>query len=307
MSNAISTTALCKFFNKDIKALDSVTLEIKTGEIFSLLGPNGAGKTTLIKIICGLSQPSSGEIRVMGLDLKNDYKKVRSFIGLVPQELHTDMFETVWDTTHFSRGIFGLKKDNNLVSEILKELSIWEKKDEIIANLSGGMKRRVLIAKALAHEPKILFLDEPTAGVDVELRQDMWNLIRSYRKKGVTIILTTHFIDEAEELADRIGIINDGKLVIIDDKINLISKLGEKKIIIHLEKPISKIPKALESLHLDLLSAQKIQHTFTQQNEGPIVTRIIQKLDSLHIQFTKVETVQSSLEEIFVNLVSKKC
>ncbi len=307
MNHPIEIYDLHKTFANGVIALESVNLEIEEGEIFALLGPNGAGKTTLIKIICGLSTVSSGNISVMGLDIDRHYKEVRKLIGLVPQELHTDMFETVWDTVCFTRGLFGLPKNDRLVQVLLRELSLWEKRGEIMANLSGGMKRRVLIAKALAHEPKILFLDEPTAGVDVELRQDMWGLIRSYKKRGVTTILTTHFIDEAEELSDRVGIINKGKLVLVEDKKSLVSKLGKKQMILKLSSPISYLPEIFNEFKIEIKNSGEIlEYTMPDTDQGERVSKLIKMLETQEIQFKNIETIQSSLEDIFVRLVSKK-
>ncbi|MAW33057.1 MAG: multidrug ABC transporter ATP-binding protein [Proteobacteria bacterium] len=306
-SNPIVLSSLVKTFPNGLVALDGVNLEIQEGEIFALLGPNGAGKTTLINIICGLSTKTSGDVKVDGLDIERHFREVRQLIGLVPQELYTDMFETVWDTVCFSRGLFGLPKDSPLVEKILNDLSLWSKRQEIMKNLSGGMKRRVLIAKALAHEPRILFLDEPTAGVDVELRQDMWELIRSYKKQKVTIILTTHFIDEAETLADRVGVINQGKLILVEDKISLMTKLGKKTLVIYLEERINKTANVISRFNLDVKNdGLELEYTFDENEEGTAISDLIRALAAEGIHFKTLETKKSSLEEIFLDLVVKK-
>ena len=306
-SNPIVLSSLVKTFPNGLVALDGVNLEIQEGEIFALLGPNGAGKTTLINIICGLSTRTSGDVKVDGLDIERHFREVRQLIGLVPQELYTDMFETVWDTVCFSRGLFGLPKDSPLVEKILNDLSLWSKRQEIMKNLSGGMKRRVLIAKALAHEPRILFLDEPTAGVDVELRQDMWELIRSYKKQKVTIILTTHFIDEAETLADRVGVINQGKLILVEDKISLMTKLGKKTLVIYLEERINKTANVISRFNLDVKNdGLELEYTFDENEEGTAISDLIRALAAEGIHFKTLETKKSSLEEIFLDLVVKK-
>ena len=307
MNKSIVISDVDKIYQNGIKALDAINIDIMEGEIFALLGPNGAGKTTLIKIICGLTTMTSGKILINNLDIIDDYRAARKQIGLVPQELDTDMFETVWDTVSFTRGLFGLRENKPLIKNILKNLSLWEKRNEEIKNLSGGMKRRVLIAKALAHEPKILFLDEPTAGVDVELRQDMWNLVRSYQNNNVTIILTTHFIDEAEELADRVGVIDNGRLIVVKEKNELMSSLGKKQLLFFLEEPLQFIPASLSDFRLNLKNSNRIlEYTVTEENEGASVSRLVKTLDSNNINFRKMETVQSSLEDIFVKLVTKK-
>ncbi len=306
-SNPIVLSSLVKTFPNGLVALDGVNLEIQEGEIFALLGPNGAGKTTLINIICGLSTRTSGDVKVDGLDIERHFREVRQLIGLVPQELYTDMFETVWDTVCFSRGLFGLPKDSPLVEKILNDLSLWSKRREIMKNLSGGMKRRVLIAKALAHEPRILFLDEPTAGVDVELRQDMWELIRSYKKQKVTIILTTHFIDEAETLADRVGVINQGKLILVEDKISLMTKLGKKTLVIYLEERLNKTANVISRFNLDVKNdGLELEYTFDENEEGTAISDLIRALAAEGIHFKTLETKKSSLEEIFLDLVVKK-
>ena len=306
-SNPIVLSSLVKTFPNGLVALDGVNLEIQEGEIFALLGPNGAGKTTLINIICGLSTKTSGDVKVDGLDIERHFREVRQLIGLVPQELYTDMFETVWDTVCFSRGLFGLPKDSPLVEKILNDLSLWSKRQEIMKNLSGGMKRRVLIAKALAHEPRILFLDEPTAGVDVELRQDMWELIRSYKKQKVTIILTTHFIDEAETLADRVGVIDQGKLILVEDKISLMTKLGKKTLVIYLEEKINNIANVISKFNLDVKNdGLELEYTFDENEKGTAISDLIRALAAEGIHFRTLETKKSSLEEIFLNLVVKK-
>ena len=306
-SNPIVLSSLVKTFPNGLVALDAINLEIKEGEIFALLGPNSAGKTTLINIICGLSTKTSGDVKVDGLDIERHFREVRQLIGLVPQELYTDMFETVWDTVCFSRGLFGLPKDSPLVEKILNDLSLWSKRQEIMKNLSGGMKRRVLIAKALAHEPRILFLDEPTAGVDVELRQDMWELIRSYKKQKVTIILTTHFIDEAETLADRVGVIDQGKLILVEDKISLMTKLGKKTLVIYLEEKINNIANVISKFNLDVKNdGLELEYTFDENEKGTAISDLIRALAAEGIHFRTLETKKSSLEEIFLNLVVKK-
>src|SRR6516162_2903894 len=252
MQAAVCVANLSKTYASGFEALKRVNLEIRRGEIFALLGPNGAGKTTLINIICGIVTPTAGRVSVCGHDIIADFRTARAMVGLVPQELHTDAFESVWGTTSFSRGLFGKAPDPGHIAKVLKELSLWEKKDSRIMTLSGGMKRRVLIAKALSHEPQVLFLDEPTAGVDVRLRQDMWQIVRALRASGVTIILTTHYIEEAEEMADRIGVINHGELILVEDKVELMRKLGKKQLIIHLQSPLAALPDALSSYKLAL-------------------------------------------------------
>src|SRR5471032_2711584 len=307
MAPIISVSNLSKTYGSGFKALKSINLEIRRGEIFALLGPNGAGKTTLIGIICGLVRPTSGKVVADGHDIARDYRAARAKIGLVPQELSTDMFETVWGTVSFSRGLFGKPPDPAHIEKVLKSLSLWDKKDNKLVTLSGGMKRRVLIAKALSHEPEILFLDEPTAGVDVELRRDMWNLVRGLKASGVTIILTTHYIDEAEEMADRIGVINGGEIILVEEKAELMRKLGQKKLALQLEDEIDRIPAGLSAYRLDL-SADGCELTYTydaQDEPGRIIT-LLKDLADNGVKFKDLHTTQSSLEDIFVSLVGEK-
>jgi ABC-2 type transport system ATP-binding protein len=303
----ISIRGLSKTYPSGLKALKDVDLEIRRGEIFALLGPNGAGKTTLISIVCGIVRPGDGEVRVDGHDIVRDYRVTRAKIGLVPQELHTDMFETVWDTVQFSRGLFGKPPDAAHLEKVLRDLTLWEKRHDKIMTLSGGMKRRVLIAKALAHEPEILFLDEPTAGVDVELRREMWALVRGLRASGVTVILTTHYIDEAEEMADRIGVIDKGALVVVDEKSALMRSLGTKQLIVHLARPLSEIPAALSEwpLALDGAGAQ-LELTYDAHQERTEVPSLLRRLAELGVDYRDVETRQTSLEDIFVKLVGAR-
>ena len=281
---------------------------ISAGErIFALLGPNGAGKTTLINIVCGIVVPSQGSVSVAGHDIIADYRAARSLIGLVPQELHTDAFETVWATVSFSRGLFGKPRNPQHVRKVLEDLSLWEKRDSKIMTLSGGMKRRVLIAKALAHEPQVLFLDEPTAGVDVQLRQDMWQVVRSLRASGVTIILTTHYIEEAEEMADRVGVINHGELILVEDKTELMHKLGSKQLTLHLHKKLDAVPAALAPHHLTLTAdGSGLVYKYDSQAERTGITTLLQDLSRAGIRFRDLETSQSSLEDIFVDLVRQR-
>ncbi len=300
----ISVKNLSKIYASGFKALDNVSLEIHKGEIFALLGPNGAGKTTLIAIICGLVNPTSGTVLAGGHDIVKDYRAARSDIGLVPQELSTDMFETVWDTVTFSRGVFGKPKNPAHIEKVLRELSLWEKRDSKIMTISGGMKRRVLIAKALSHEPKILFLDEPTAGVDVELRRDMWEMVRSLRATGVTIILTTHYIEEAEQMADRIGVINKGEIILVEEKVALMEKLGKKQLSLLLQAPLEKVPDALAAYSLELsVDGTQLTYTFDAAHERSKIAPLLRELTELGIDFKDLQTRESSLEEIFVNLV----
>ena len=302
--SAISVCNLSKIYKSGFQALTNINLEIRSGEIFALLGPNGAGKTTLISIICGIINKSSGTVRANGHDNVSQYKVTRSLIGLVPQELTTDAFETVWATVNFSRGLFGLSPNTAYIEKILKDLSLWDKRDSRIMTLSGGMKRRVLIAKALSHEPKILFLDEPTAGVDVELRRDMWELVRQLRKTGVTIILTTHYIDEAEEMADRIGVINKGEIILIEEKKALMAKLGKKQIALELARPLKAIPKTLAKYQLVLSASGKtMTHTYDARADKDGIAALLEDIRKAKITFNDIETKQSSLEEIFVSLV----
>ncbi len=300
----IQIEGLTKTYASGLQALKRIDLEIRRGEIFALLGPNGAGKTTLISIICGIVTPTSGTVRVDGLDIGRDYRATRTRIGLVPQELHTDMFEMVSSTVAFSRGLFGRPPDPAYVEQVLRDLSLWDKRDAKIMTLSGGMKRRVLIAKALAHEPQILFLDEPTAGVDVELRRDMWALVRRLRERGVTIILTTHYIDEAEEMADRIGVVNKGELVIVEEKKALMKKLGKKQLTLHLQAPLHTLPAALAAWNLVIANdGADLQYTFDASEEQASIPALLRRIDDLGIAYKDLNTRQSSLEEIFVSLV----
>lgn len=304
MTSIISITDLTKTYDGGFEALKSINLDIKKGEIFALLGPNGAGKTTLISIICGLVNPSSGKINIAGFDNITQFRQARSEIGLVPQELATDAFETVWATVNFSRGLFGKSKDPVHVEKVLRDLSLWDKRNNKNISLSGGMKRRVMIAKALSHEPNILFLDEPTAGVDVELRQDMWQMVRSLRDKGVTIILTTHYIEEAEEMADRIGVINNGEIVLVDDKDALMKKLGKKQLTLHLQDSLKALPDSLKNDALELSDdGKKIIYTFDTKAQHTGITHLLKSLSDHNISFYDLQTDESSLEEIFVNLV----
>ena len=307
MSSIISVKALSKTYDSGFQALKGVNLEILDGEILALLGPNGAGKTTLIGIICGIANPTEGSVTVGGHDIVRDYRASRSMIGLVPQELTTNAFESVWDEVSFSRGLFGKPANPSHIESVLRSLSLWEKKDDQIMTLSGGMKRRVLIAKALSHEPRILFLDEPTAGVDVELRQDMWDLVRSLRDSGVTVILTTHYIEEAEEMADRIGVINHGELILVQDKRELMRKLGKKQMTLQLHERLEAVPKALSSAYeLDLREGgTELIYTYDTQAERTGITLLLSELSDAGIKFKDLDTTQSSLEAIFVSLVSK--
>jgi ABC-2 type transport system ATP-binding protein len=300
----ITVSSLVKTYASGFHALKNVNLSIRRGEIFALLGPNGAGKTTLINIICGIVTPTSGTVRADGHDCLRDYRAARSLIGLVPQELTTDAFETVWATMHFSRGLFGKPRNAAYVEKVLRDLSLWDKKDSVIMSLSGGMKRRVMIAKALSHEPQILFLDEPTAGVDVELRRDMWEMVRSLRESGVTIILTTHYIEEAEEMADRIGVINKGEIILVEEKHELMRKLGRKQLTLHLQSPLQSIPEALAGRNLELSAdGNDLIYTFDAQREATGIAGLLRQLNDLGIDFKDLRTNESSLEEIFVSLV----
>jgi ABC-2 type transport system ATP-binding protein len=304
MQPIISISNLSKTYASGFHALKSVNLEIRRGEIFALLGPNGAGKTTLINVICGIVNPSAGTVSVDGHDIITDYRAARSMIGLVPQELTTDAFETPWATVSFSRGLFGKPKNPGHIEKILKELSLWDKKDNQIMTLSGGMKRRVLIAKALSHESKILFLDEPTAGVDVELRKDMWEVVRALRASGVTIILTTHYIEEAELMADRIGVINNGELILVEDKAELMRKLGKKQLALHLQKPLDSVPAELAAHRLTLANGgSELVYTYDTQGERTGITALLGDLNRAGIRFKDLHTTQTSLEDIFVGLV----
>jgi ABC-2 type transport system ATP-binding protein len=305
MKNLIEVTNLSKTYASGFQALKGVNLNIRRGEILALLGPNGAGKTTLISTICGIANPSGGTVTVDGFDIIKDYRKTRSLIGLVPQELTTDAFETVWATVTFSRGLFGKPANPAYIEKVLKDLSLWDKKDSMIMALSGGMKRRVLIAKALSHEPSILFLDEPTAGVDVELRKDMWNVVRALQETGVTIILTTHYIEEAEAIADRVGVIHNGEIILIENKSELMSKLGKKQMILDLTESVNSIPPTLDKFGLDLSDdGKQLTYTYDTQAERTGITTLLSALYSAGISFNDLNTTQSSLEDIFVNLVS---
>jgi ABC-2 type transport system ATP-binding protein len=307
MAPIISITNLTKTYASGFQALKRIDLAIDKGEIFALLGPNGAGKTTLISIVCGIVTPSTGTVAVGGHDILRDYRAARSLIGLVPQELHTDAFESVWATVSFSRGLFGLPADRGHIEQVLRSLSLWDKKDDKIMTLSGGMKRRVLIAKALAHEPQVLFLDEPTAGVDVELRKDMWNVVRALRASGVTIILTTHYIEEAEEMADRIGVINKGEIILVERKAELMHKLGEKELTLQLHEVLEAIPSDLARHKLRLApSGRELIYTYDTQGERTGITALLDDLARANIRFRDLQTTQSSLEDIFVGLVRKQ-
>jgi len=306
MTAIISVSNLSKTYASGFAALKNINLEFRQGEIFALLGPNGAGKTTLINIICGIVNPSSGRITVDGMDIVADYRPVRAMIGLVPQELSTDMFETPWNTVNFSRGLFGKSRNHAYVEKVLKELSLWDKKDNRIMTLSGGMKRRLLIAKALAHEPRILFLDEPTAGVDVELRREMWDVVRAMRASGVTIILTTHYIEEAEEMADRIGVIAKGEIILVEEKVELMRKLGRKQLILQLQAPLAAIPSALSDYSLHLAADRnELIYTYDTQAERTGITALLNDMRAAGVPFKDLNTTQSSLEDIFVDLVRK--
>jgi ABC-2 type transport system ATP-binding protein len=300
----ISVTHLSKTYGSGFKALNDINLEIGRGEIFALLGPNGAGKTTLISIICGIANLTEGRVLVGGHDINADYRAARSLIGLVPQELHTDAFESVWATVSFSRGLFGKPKNPAHIEKVLKALSLWDKKDSKIITLSGGMKRRVMIAKALSHEPQILFLDEPTAGVDVELRKGMWEVVRELRAAGVTIILTTHYIEEAEEMADRIGVINNGEIILVEDKAHLMEKLGQKRLTLHLQHKLEAIPPALAPYCLVLSEdGRELTYDYDTRGERTGITSLLGDLRNAGIRFSDLSTTQSSLEDIFVSLV----
>ncbi|MDH6232435.1 ABC-2 type transport system ATP-binding protein [Mesorhizobium soli] len=307
MKPVISVSNLSKTYASGFTALKNINLEIRKGEIFALLGPNGAGKTTLISIICGIVNPSEGMVLADGYDILRDYRAARSRIGLVPQELATDAFETVWATVSFSRGLFGKPANPAYVEKVLKDLSLWDKKDNKIITLSGGMKRRVMIAKALAHEPQILFLDEPTAGVDVELRRDMWELVRSLRDTGVTIILTTHYIEEAEQMADRVGVINQGEIILVEEKAELMRKLGRKQLTLQLQNPLDHVPAALNGHGLELVEdGHELVYTYDAQGERTGITSLLKDLNDAGIRFKDLQTKQSSLEDIFVNLVRER-
>ncbi|MDB5675036.1 MAG: multidrug transporter ATP-binding protein [Sphingomonas bacterium] len=305
MDSILSVAGVSKIYASGVRALEPVDLEIRKGEIFALLGPNGAGKTTLISIICGIVKPSSGTITVLGHDAIHDFRAARRLIGLVPQELSVDMFETVMATVKFSRRLFGRSANDAYLEQVLKDLSLWDKRGAKIRELSGGMKRRVLIAKALAHEPDVLFLDEPTAGVDVALRRDMWKLVHRLREKGTTIILTTHYIEEAEEMADRVGVIDKGRLILVEEKAALMRKLGKRRMLISLQEPMTAVPAELDEWHLELEDeGRRLLYLFDAQAERTGIPSLLRKLNELHIAFKDLETSKSSLEDIFVDLVA---
>jgi len=306
MTEIICVKNLSKIYASGFRALKNINLEIRRGEIFSLLGPNGAGKTTLIGIICGIVTPTEGSILVDGHDIVADYRAARSLIGLVPQELTTDAFESVWGAVSFSRGLFGKPANPAHIEKVLRDLSLWERKDSKIMTLSGGMKRRLLIAKALSHEPRVLFLDEPTAGVDVELRRDMWQLVRALRDSGVTIILTTHYIDEAEEMADRIGVITKGEIILVEDKAELMRKLGKKQLTLHLQDRLQQVPASLAAFNLEISAGgNELIYTYDERDRAGI-TALLRDLPAAGIRFRDLHTTQSSLEDIFVTLVSDR-
>jgi ABC-2 type transport system ATP-binding protein len=307
MNPAISVSHLCKTYASGFQALKDINLDIVHGEIFALLGPNGAGKTTLINIICGIVKPSTGSVTVDGHDIEADYRAARAMIGLVPQELTTDAFETPPATMRFSRGLFGKPANPGHIEKVLKQLSLWDKRDAKIMTLSGGMKRRILIAKALAHEPRILFLDEPSAGVDVELRKDMWQMVRSLRATGVTIILTTHYIEEAEEMADRVGVINNGEIILVEDKAELMRKLGKKQLKLELRDRIAAIPSALDGYHLTLgAGGKELVYTYDTRSERTGITTLLDEMRQAGIRFKDLKTTETSLEDIFVGLVRQR-
>ena len=307
MQPIISVSNLAKTYASGFKALKKINLEIFQGEIFALLGPNGAGKTTLINIVCGIVNPTQGVVLADGHDIVTEYRAARSLIGLVPQELTTDAFETVWATVTFSRGLFGKRPNPDYVEKVLRTLSLWDKKDSKIMTLSGGMKRRVMIAKALSHEPRILFLDEPTAGVDVELRRDMWQTVRLLRENGVTIILTTHYIDEAEEMADRIGVISNGEIILVEDKAELMRKLGKKQLTLQLHDELDEVPSELAGYGLELAAdGTELIYTYDTQTERTGITALLADLSAAGIKFKDLQTRQSSLEDIFVSLVKER-
>lgn len=307
MSSVISIQNLSKTYATGFQALKNISLDIRAGEIFALLGPNGAGKTTLIGIVCGIVNPSEGSVTVGGHDIIRDFRAARDLIGLVPQELHTDSFESVFGTVSFSRGLFGKPKDPGYIEKVLKSLSLWDKKDAKIMTLSGGMKRRVMIAKALSHEPRILFLDEPTAGVDVELRKDMWQVVRDLRSAGVTIILTTHYIEEAEDMADRVGVISKGEIILVEEKAELMRKLGKKKLTVQLHKPLDAVPSDLAKYGLALMNdGTELVYAYDTKGERTGITALLSDLNTANIRFRDLQTEQSSLEDIFVGLVGRK-
>jgi ABC-2 type transport system ATP-binding protein len=305
--SVLTVSGLSKTYASGFHALKNVDLEIRRGEIFALLGPNGAGKTTLINIVCGIVTASTGSVKADGHDIVREFRAARAKIGLVPQELTTDMFETVWNTLTFSRGLFGKPRNPAVIEKVLRDLSLWDKKDAKIMTLSGGMKRRVMIGKALSHEPNILFLDEPSAGVDVELRRDMWQMVRKLRESGVTIILTTHYIEEAEEMADRIGVISKGELIVVEEKSALMRKLGKKQLTLQLQSPLAAIPASLAGLPLELVKdGNELVYSFDTQSSETGIAGLLKKLSESHIEFKDLHTQESSLEEIFVNLVRSR-
>ncbi|MEZ2328912.1 ABC transporter ATP-binding protein [Mesorhizobium sp. RCC_202] len=307
MSSIISISGVTKTYATGFKALKEINLDIERGEIFALLGPNGAGKTTLISIVCGIVNRSSGSVTVDGHDIGKDYRAARALIGLVPQELTIDAFESVWRTVNYSRGLFGKPANPDFVEKVLRDLSLWDKKESKAITLSGGMKRRLMIAKALAHEPRVLFLDEPTAGVDVELRQDMWAMVRRLREDGVTIILTTHYIEEAEAMADRVGVINKGEIILVEGKAELMRKLGRKQMKLELRAPLSTIPDGLSRYALELSpDGNQLTYTYDNQSDRPGVASLIRDLEAAGIQFRDLDTKNSSLEEIFVSLLRQE-
>lgn len=305
MPPIISISNLSKIYDGGVKALNSVSLDIEQGEIFALLGPNGAGKTTLISAVCGIVTPTSGTVLAGGHDIIRGYKKARAMIGLVPQEISTDAFETVWATVNFSRGLFGKARDRAYIEQLLRDLSLWDKKDAKIMELSGGMKRRVMIAKALSHEPDILFLDEPTAGVDVELRRSMWNLVRGLRERGVTIILTTHYIEEAEEMADRVGVIRGGEIIVVEETEAIMRKLGKRQLTLTLTEAMESVPAALAEWHLELADeGHRLVYSFDANDESTGIPSLLRRMGDLGIGFADLDTSKSSLEDIFVGLVN---
>ena len=306
MQDIIQIQQLHKTYDSGFVALKGIELAIRQGEIFALLGPNGAGKTTLISIICGIVRPSQGQVTAAGHDIIKDYRKARSLIGLVPQELTTDAFETVWATVSFSRGLFGKAPNKAYIEKLLRQLSLWDKRNTKLRELSGGMKRRVMIAKALSHEPEILFLDEPTAGVDVELRRDMWQMVHALRNNGVTIILTTHYIEEAEEMADRIGVIRKGQLILVEEKAELMAKLGKKRLCLHVQEPLAAIPAELDSFHLSLEQEGHYLNFNYDHSESDSVAVLLNRLNELGIAIKDLNSSESSLEDIFVDLVREK-
>ena len=307
MSSIVSIKDLSKTYNSGFEALKNINLDIKKGEILAMLGPNGAGKTTLISTICGIVSPTSGSVTVDGNDIITDFRKTRAMIGLVPQELTLGAFDTVWGTVRFSRGLFGYKRDDAYLEQLLKDLSLYDKKDSEIRALSGGMKRRVLIAKALSHNPEVLFLDEPTAGVDVELRKDMWKIVNELKSEGVTIILTTHYIEEAEEIADRVGVINNGELLLVEQKVHLMESLGKKQLVIELKESLAKVPSSLDKYNIELSDdGMHISYTFIVKDEETDISDLLQEITNSELHLKDLKIVQSSLEDIFVDLVKEK-